>query len=450
MFLGAMGVGVAAPLALRMSRRAVAQATGRPRRLFIMFLPHGVPMEHFAPTGADGALNLSPSPMGILAPLDPYKQYLTLIHGVSMNAGANNHGAIRAALTGFPEGTGSDSIDALIANKLGVTAHAMGTVPYSQGAGFHQDCFLLKQGTWVRPEVDPVKSADALFAKVGATPPPPMAVDESIFRSEALALTEREIEGVQRVLGGLTREQNKLQIHLEAVRALKAKVDGSRGMGAVMSCTGRPPLPAVDAVRGMNPLDPANLARVLDANLEIAANAFACGTATIIALQNMFGNASISMGFAGGPGVAKGHHDPISHSWDAAGRAEFAQVQRWFYQRLTTKLVKVLAETPDAADSTAPDRKLLDNTLIYLCSEVSDGANHNSDASDVWLNGKAMPTHLPLVMIGGASGYLKPGGRIVVSKRMHTDVLATLADAMGAPLATIGGQAVSPIAEVKA
>ena len=47
------------------------------------------------------------------------------------------------------------------------------------------------------------------------------------------------------------------------------------------------------------------------------------------------------------------------------------------------------------------------------------------------------------------------GGRICEAgardrcQRMHTDVLATLSDAMGVPVMTIGGQNVSVIQEVK-
>lgn len=447
--MGAVGLGLSAPLALRMSRRAVAQASARPRRLFIMYIPHGMPMEHFGPLGSDGALDLNPSPMGILSPLAPYKSYLTAVQGIGMSGGASNHAAIRATLTGSPDGS-SDSIDAVIASKLGVSSHAMGTIPYSQGAGFFNDCFLLRQGTWVRPEADPAKSADALFGGGGAVAPGVPGGDEAQFRSEILALTEKELQGVQKVLTGLTSEQNKLQLHLDAVRALKAKSGGGGGGGGPLSCTTRPNLPAVNVVRGANPLDPTNFGNLLDANLEVAAAALACGASSIITLQNMYANASISMGFAGGPGVAKAHHDPISHSWDAEGRIEFAKCQRWFYERLATKLVKVLAETPDPADTSAPGRTVLDNTLIMVCSEVSDGANHNSDASEVWIAGKPMKTSLPIMLIGGGAGYMKMGGRIVNVQRLHADVLATVADAMGAPVSTIGGQPVSPIAEVKA
>jgi hypothetical protein len=444
---------VSAPLAFRISRRAVAQPTARPCRLFVMYIPHGMPIEHFAPVGSDGNLTLNPSPSGILAPLEPYKQYVTYLSGIGMSGGASNHAAIRATLTGSPDGSGGDSIDALIANKLGVSSHAMGTIPYSQGGGFFSDSFLLRQGTWVRPEADPGKSADALFGSGTVVTPGPMptmpANDEGQFRKEVLALTEKELEGVQKVLSGLTTEQNKLQIHLDAVRALKAKAGAAPVSGREICLTGRI-LPAVAAVRGKNPLDPANFGLLLDANLEVAANALVCGASSIITLQNMYANAGINMGFAGGPGVPKAHHDPVSHSWDADGRAEFAACQRWFYQRLTTKLIKVLAETSDPGDTSAPDRNVLDNTVILVCSEVSDGANHNSDASEIWVGGKPINTSLPFVLIGGGGGYLKTGGRIVAVKRQHADVLATIAHAMGAPLSSIGGQAVTPIAEVKA
>jgi hypothetical protein len=94
--------------------------------------------------------------------------------------------------------------------------------------------------------------------------------------------------------------------------------------------------------------------------------------------------------------------------------------------------------------------------LVFVASEVCDGANHNSDAVSIWVNGKEQPSHLPLVMIGGGGGYLKTQQVVDLpptpgfNSRLHTDVLATLAAAMGAPVTSIGGQSVSAIAELKA
>ena len=441
-------MGITAPLAMQMSRLAGAAPSARPTRLFIFYVPHGIPLEHYEPLGTGADLDLAGSGIGILSPFTPYKNNVNVIRGVSMNNGANNHAAIRATLTGFSEGTANggpvDSIDATIAKALGVTPFVVGARPYTPGAGFSSDSYLVQHGSWVRATEDPTAAADAYFQNF-AVPVGSTQVDEAAFRREALDLSAKELESMQSSLSALSGETSKLKLHLDALMALKA--GGSTGGGAV-SCTTRPTLPAVEAVRGKDVLDQQNFALVLDAHLEAAAHAFVCGTARVITMQNMHVNSDLDMSFTGGPNFPQGHHQPISHSWDAAGRTTFAQCQQWFYQHLADKLLATLNQ-PDPLDPSTPTRTVLDNSLVYITSEVSDGANHNSDTSSVWVDGKEMKSHLPMVMIGGAGGYLKTQ-QVVEVTRMHTDVLATLAAAMGAPVTTIGGQAVSALEELKA
>lgn len=434
-FLGALGLGLSLPLAMRSARLAMAQATARPCRLFLYYLPHGAPVEHFDPVGGDFDLGGK----GVLGPLQPYGAQVSVLRGIGMN-GATNHGAIRTMLTGNAEGNGSDSIDALIASAIGTTAHVLGTIPYAKGSGFTSDSFLVKHGSWVRPEEDPARAAETLFQSLGVTPGMPN--DAAAFRNEALSLTERELVALQGLTQGLTDEQTKLAIHLDAIQKLKAGTSGPKQI----SCDARPALPAVAALAGADVLDPAQLGKVLDAQLEVAAHALVCGTASIITLQNMYVNADLNMGFTGGPGVPKGHHEPVSHSWDAAGRAEFAVVQRWFYQRLADQLLATL-DQPDPQD---PEHTVLENSIVAVLSEVSDGANHNSDASAVWIEGKELASSLPLVLIGGGGGYLKPAGGIAAVSALHTDLLATLAEAMGAPVTSFGSVAAKPLSELKA
>ena len=260
-----------------------------------------------------------------------------------------------------------------------MTAHAIGVVPYSSGAGFGSDSFLIKHGDWVSPTASPDTAAQALLQGIGgpATPTTPV-VDESAFRQEALSLTEKELENLQKAVTGLSSEQSKLQVHLDAVRKLKtAAMNPSVAMAT--SCSMKPSLPAVDAARGLKPLDQTNFGKLLDAQLEASATAILCNSARVITLQNMWVNSDLNFGFAGGPGVAKGHHDPVSHSWDTAGRDDFRKCQRWFYERLAAKFLTPL----NVKDPSDPDHTVLDNTLVFVCSEISDGANHNSDASQI-------------------------------------------------------------------
>ena len=151
-----------------------------------------------------------------------------------------------------------------------------------------------------------------------------------------------------------------------------------------------------------------------------------------MSLQALWVNSNLMFNFEGGPGIALGHHLGLSHG----PRDQFAASQRWFFERIAAVLLPIL----DVVDPNASDGStVLDNSIIYISSEISDGNNHNSDAGQTWVAGapeSPMYTCLPQFLIGGGAGYLKTGGNVinVQENRQHTDVMATIADAMGAPL----------------
>ena len=428
LFLRALALGAVAPAVARLTGQASADAAPRPARLFVYYVPHGVPNELFNPSSA-------PTSSRILEPLAPFSGQVTVVRGVYMNDGANNHGAIRATLTGFSEGAAADSIDRVVASRLGTKALALGACPFLDGSGFSSDSFLIKEGGWVAPEADPRRAAELIFPTKMETGN--VVADAAAFQREAMALTETELLEVSRSVADLPAQRDKLALHLEAVRALQQPATG------VPSDASRPQLPALTELGTASATDPANFGKVLDAQLELAAAALVRGTRRVVTLQCLHVNSGLSMGFSGGPGVAKGHHDPISHSWDSSGRAEFAEVQRYFYARLAERLLKAL-NVPDPLD---PGRSVLDNSTVLCISEVSDGANHNSDASSIWVGGREQRSYLPCVLIGGGAGTLR-SGRIVDVSRPHIDVLASVARASGAAVDTVGRAAASPISEL--
>lgn len=431
-------MGLAAPFAWQASRLVGHAQTQRPLRVFIYYVPHGWPIEHVDPDLSAPALADST----VLSPLAAYQDRTRVVRGVRMNDGATNHAAIRAVLTGFSEGGSASSIDAVLAEAMGVAPHVLGAIPWAEHAGFTVDSQLVRHaGSWVRPTEDPRQAAQLLLGNLGTGGTEP-AGDDNAFRQATLSFTEGELEAVQARVAGLTRESNRLTQHLSAVRALKAAQDQAPVQTA---CDARPPLPAVDALAGADVLDQTNMAAVLDAHLEVTSHAMRCGSARVVTLQNMWVNGDLRMDFPSGPGIAKGHHEPISHSWDAAGRAEFAQCQRWFLERLATGLLAPL----DVSDPLDPEHTVLDNSLVYVCSEVSDGANHHSDNSPMWLDGREMGTYLPTLLIGGGAGRMASGGWVDVDAP-HTDVLATLAAVAGVSMTSHGGQSVAPLAGVLA
>src|SRR5690606_33890135 len=139
------------------------------------------------------------------------------------NSQKNTHEALPAVLTGHDDGL-TDSIDALIADQLGVTPHVLGAVPYKVEWGFGKDSQLARHGSWIRATESPVEAANALFAGLASNGGGGGgAVDQdALFRAQALSLTERELETVAKAMKELSSESSKLNLHLEAVRSLKA------------------------------------------------------------------------------------------------------------------------------------------------------------------------------------------------------------------------------------
>jgi Protein of unknown function (DUF1552) len=439
--LAALGLGLGAPLVLPSTRVARAQAAPRPPRLFILYIPHGVPWEHFDPLGPNGELDFAASGIGGFSPLEPYRDAVTVLRGVSMANDAKDHQAIRAALTGFPEGGSADSIDYVIAKMIGVTPHVLGAVPYREADGFTEDSHLARHGgAWVRAVESPVAAAEQLFGGAGAEAGPAPGVDESAFEREALELAQRQVERLSRTVARLPAEVAKLGVHARALESLASSHVPSS------ACPARPPLPSVAALAGVNPLDETQFGHVFDAHLEAAANAMVCGAARVITLQTMFARSSLRFDFLDGPGIAAEHHLGLSHV--VTTRVDYARAQQWLLGRLATKLLSVLAQ-PDPLD---PAHTVLDNSIVYVTSEISDGSAHNSDAQELTVGEASLYSTLPQVLIGGGAGYLARGGRVlqVEEERPHTDVLATIAAAMGAHVGDLGGVAVSEIEELEA
>jgi len=161
-------------------------------------------------------------------------------------------------------------------------------------------------------------------------------------------------------------------------------------------------------------------------------------------LQAMFSTSQMNFAFAG---VNKPHHLDISHNGPEMNPdmpsnpavTDYATAQLWF----TTQIVEGLLKPLLADDPAAPGSKIIDNTIIYVCSEIADGQYHNLVTQDIPAYHPSpqnfVSMYIPLVTIGGGGGALKTG-RIVRNSadRPATDLYLTLAQAMGAPLTSFG------------
>ncbi len=471
LFLRAAALGLAAPAAFNLSRLAVAAPAAAPKRLLIFHMPHGVPNIHYNPKVMGGDLTqfaLDQSFKSILGPLEPYKQYVNVYQGFKYpNAGGPHFDAVNF-LTDSNDIEGNAprlSIDHAIGQKLGIKPLNLGASARPLGAVTLYPKVFWDGTGFIEAEKNPVKAADAVFGALKAS----TGVDPDVAAREALlTLTEGEVQGLQQELSALSSEQSKLKAHLDALLALHS---GGSGGGA-LSCTTAPALPNVDKIRALNMPDVTpegtanwylgdyqgdnpNFPLILAAQMEIAAQAIACNAAPIVTLQAMFSTSQMNFSFAG---VNKAHHLDISHNGPEMNPdmpsnpavTDYATAQLWF----TTQIVEGLLKPLLVDDPAAPGTKIIDNTIIYVCSEIADGQYHNLVTQDIPSYHPApqeyVSMYIPIVTIGGGGGALKTG-RIVRNEvdRPATDLYLTLAQAMGAPLTSFG-DSTGVVAEVLA
>jgi hypothetical protein len=456
MFFKALGVGLSVPLAMRIARTSLAAPSAAKKRFLLFFMPHGIAPEHFRPKYMDSDRTnfaLDQTNISILGPLQPYRSYVNVYEGLKYPAASTHEGCV-SVLSGEPKidtTTPRTTLEHAIAKSLNVRPLILGACSH-QPFGIDNHGMLFWNGSPVEPEKSPVKAADTLFA--GQMP----ANADAELQQALLALTETEVQSLRGELGSLTSEASKLQRHLEAVTAVKNQAGSGQS-----TCSTRPTLPTVEMVRtataNLPPLAPGcgcdyfydekNFQLLLSAQLELATQALICNAAQVVALMAGYPTAEFDMSFTQ-PGQPKpnsgwGWHNALSHTmyqgapgaqWDTPlsvynlnpdTRASFARTQLWFTNQLVSKVIAPLA---NANDPSAPGTKVLDNTLIFLLSEVGDGQDHSTGTKILF---PQAPAHLPLVTIGKAAGALRTQQVVKFdTDRPAGELYVALARAMGA------------------
>ncbi|MET0791951.1 MAG: DUF1552 domain-containing protein [Polyangiaceae bacterium] len=475
LFLKALALGLALPAAARLARTATAATSVAPKRFFLMYMPHGVAPEHYNPQVSDTdrtSFALDKTNLSILGSLQKYNPYVNVYQGFKY-LGGETHSSVLTCLSGLdgvPDATKPrTSLEHVIAQALGVKPLILGACSHL-ATNFDDNGKLFWNGTAVEPQKSPAAAADALFK---GAPTTPVDNSDAQLRKDLLALTAGEIQSLQATLGDLTTEKTKLQRHLEAIQA----VQSGSGSSGVTSCTGAPSLPTVDKVRAASAgqvidssggndyfYQEANFQLIFQAQLELIAQALVCNAAQVAALMPMYATCDFNFSFSQAAGVAPSggwaHHSGLSHTgyqaadgaqynsplsvnnFNPTTRAAFANAQKWFMQQLDQYVLQVLASTDDPA---APGTKVLDNTLIYLMSEIGDGAGHTTLST---IEYPQVPSYLPLVSIGKAGGALKTGQVVRFdTDRPASDLYSSFAKAMGAGTATFPNST-GPVTEV--
>jgi hypothetical protein len=214
-------------------------------------------------------------------------------------------------------------------------------------------------------------------------------------------------------------DQKTLDSHLNSLSVyegrVKKRLEG--GAGPVSASCATPTRRAVtgDARTG------ADTETLCPFFMDMVATAFQCNLTKV---------ASVSFGYPGGGDAGGlrmpwlGFTDPLHfvshHGGDAGKLDKYQRMSNWIAGQIAG-LMDRLAAIPSASGAGT----LLDETTIYWFNRHGDGDSHANFA-------------LPNVILGGTGGYFKMGRWLQMPKTNPTQVLISLANAMGVDVPSFG------------
>lgn len=455
MFLrGAAGITIAIPLLASLSsdRRAAAGPQPKPPKRFVTwFTSTGTVLADWRPSTTGTQWKASP----ILAPLDTptLRPKLTILSGVRMAAaeklqGNGHNKGMTSMLTGRPftdvQQTmfgdvgwgGGISIDQELAKHLaapnqlksietGVITYAgdpIGSMSYSDGGG---------QANLVPSEPDPRKVFQRLFSNIPDSADAKAALEKVVKqRKSMLDLVQDDFKRLNGKLG--KTDQDRLDKHLTLLRDLEGRIQ-------VGPYCDKPQAPALsdqditsnDKIPALGKLQMDLVAAGLACDVTRVATLQWSGAQSVFDFKDIIPAApwdklSCPMGVDTctnglntaehtishiSVGTANGVPANISPAQLTAMQC-LSAIANWYSQQLAY-FGEALRSHQEADGST-----LLDNTCVMTCTEVAEGPTHAY-------------TDMPILLLGGAQGAIKPGHFDFQNMRATNDLFLTVAQALG-------------------
>jgi len=429
--LRGLGIGMALPwLEVMSARERVARAAGdqafspaaAPRRVAFLYVPNGMHMPAWTPTGEGPDFTLSP----ILQEIG-FRQQMTVLSGLTLD-GARPHGdgggdharSVAAFLTGaHPRKTdganilNGPSVDQVAAEKIGhltrLPSLELGTESSSQAGNCDSgySCVYTSNMSWrtatspVAKEMDPSLVFDRLFSQVTAPLTPEQRAQRNRHRSSILDLVQSDAQALHRALGA--NDRRKLDEYLYAVRDVENRLRNADTLN-------HQDLDTADFNR------PEGVPREYDKHVKLMMDmlvlAFQTDSTRIASF--MFANAASNRSYRE-ISVSEGHHD-LSHHGKNADKQSGIEKINCFHARLFNYLLTRLAAIREGEGT------LLDNSLIVYGSGISDGDRHNHD-------------DLPIVLLGRGGGSIQPGRHLrYPAETPLTNLYVSLLERLGVPI----------------
>lgn len=398
---GMGGVALALPmLEIFGPKKADAAPGDGPRRVIFVFKPNGDQISRRFVTEHETDFVFDE----FLSPLEPYRQDLLLLNGVSKKFGqlnddelADNHEQGGSSLAPWPSGAGSFPIggtDKLIGYvqgpsadfTLGERVQATEKLPYQHLVyrvggkdnniwNLHSHAGPIGEQNPVNPETDPWKAYTQLFSFLDPTVYAELQA-RLARRQSALDLVREETKFLASKLG--KNDKLRLEQHTEALNALEGQLQIAAGG---QFCAPFDPGAALD------PYPDENHEVVGNLFFKIMAMAFACDLTRVVNF-NWAGNTSNRV--YENLGYSDGHHD-ISHEGTDDSFVKIRAIKKHLWT-LSTGLYEELKNLPEGPNGGS----VWDNTLIVHWDELGQGDSHTTNDNLV-------------VLTGGNAGYFQRG-----------------------------------------
>ncbi len=423
------GAALTLPFLEYTSGRAYAQA-GPPQRLVVFQHPMGMVMDAWRPQGGERDFILH----DILAPLEPYRDQLNIIEGLSnrvapLNQLSDGHNsAARSLLTCMPfhESLSADgrllpasqqsdnglaagpSIEQVIANDISV-GRRFKTVDFMIGGteiGQFQ-IFSAGRNDPVIGTADPRVLFDRLFSEVVGDDTTPIAMIRK-KRASVLDVVRKSYEGLSSRMG--REDRIRLEAHTTKVRELEQRIFSGGQM-----CSA----PVVALQPGYNPNDSNYDDVSAEILIEEAVMALSCDLTRVVTLQFTNGEGPrfpwLGVNI---PGQWSNWHTMIHEARNIGGRDAMVAAMTW-YTRMFARLLERMATVTDGSAS------LLENSLVLWVSDFGEGDAHNTE-------------NLPIVLAGGLGGRLQTGRYLKFPGRSTGDLYTSLLNLFGNPATCFG------------
>jgi hypothetical protein len=439
---GGGGIALALPFlsAMESSAKAEARQLRRrrrgqifPTRFVVFFTANGTIHRNWRPSGGEADFAFMQveaehrKDPHILAPLEPWRRQLLILDGIAAKSrkhgpGGNGHdkgmGHLLTATTlkvgpsgvgefsHLPDGSaGGPSIDQEVAQRLG-----RGTKLRSLELGVRSRLDTKRQLTSrmcyrdafqvVPPENDPAEAFRNLFAGVDRTDSGALARLRR-ERKSVLDHVMADFRALKRTLGPADRE--KLDAHLTGLR----EVEQALGTPSPSAAACRVP----EAPRaGLDPWLNDNYPEVGRLQMEMLVTALACDMTRVASLQWSTAQSSVTFTWLG---QRDGHHG-LSHLADDTeeARQQLTRIDHW-YAGCFAYLLKRMSDIREG------DGTLLDHSVVMWINEQGNGDKHTY-------------TDIPIVLAGGANGFLRTGRYLrYADKPAHNDLFVSVLHAMG-------------------